>query len=157
MSISTHRSGRRWSTLTLHEHAAFGPVLSNGRRVLVNLSPRRLLGDPFKPAAWACAFELRPVDAGHGRYGGDVEHIPHAVLRILGGALCVGHGADLPRQISPLEIQERSTLRGWRLKTWKSNIYPALVLEYLKSRWFTWRAAESWYLKLWWTNCMSGR
>lgn len=139
MSISTHRSGRRWSTLTLHEHTAFGPVLSNGRRVLVNLSPRRLLGHPFEAATWACAFELRPVHAGHGCYGGDVEHIPHAVLRILGGALCIGHSADLPRQISPLKkIQEKTYVKRIEIENLKIKHLSspcAWVHEQQESRW----------------------
>lgn len=93
-----------WS---LHEHAAFGAVLSNGGRVLVNLSPGRLLGDPLEAASRAGALELRPMHAGHRRQGGDVEYITDAVLRIFGGALSIGHGSNLPRQISALGRKER--------------------------------------------------
>ncbi|TNN67733.1 hypothetical protein EYF80_022049 [Liparis tanakae] len=54
----------------LHEHAALGPVLSDGGRVLVNLSPGRLLGDPLESSPRAGTFELGPMDTGHGRQGG---------------------------------------------------------------------------------------
>lgn len=68
----------------------------------MNLSPGRLLRDPLEAMTWASTFELRPMDAGHGRQGGDVENIPDAVFRILCGALCIGHSTDLPRQITAL-------------------------------------------------------
>lgn len=93
----------------LHEHTAFGAVLPNGRRVLVYLSPRRLLGDPFEASTGARAFERRPVDSMHRGQSGDVEHIPDAVLRKLGGALCVGHRTDLPCQISALKTHTHKT------------------------------------------------
>lgn len=74
--------------------------------MLVHLSPRRLLGHPLQAAPRAAAFELRPVDAGHGGQGGDVEDVADAVLRVPGGALGVGHGADLPRQVSALKMRK---------------------------------------------------
>lgn len=45
------------------------------------------------------------MEAGYRGQGGDVEDIADAVLRVLGRALCVGHGADLPRQGSALEME----------------------------------------------------
>lgn len=78
---STCRAAPRFPTRALHQHAAFGPVLPGGGRVLVNLSgPGRLLGDPLEPPAGAAALERGPVDAGHGRQGGDVENVADAVL-----------------------------------------------------------------------------
>lgn len=90
----------------LHQHAAFGPVLSNSGGMLVNLSPGWLLGDPLEASTGASALELGPMDAGHGRQGRDVEYVANAVLRILGRALCVGHGADLPRQATALQHRQ---------------------------------------------------
>lgn len=90
-------------SLVLHERAAFGAVLSDGGRVLVKLSPGRLLRNPLKASARSGALERRPMwNAGHGRQRGDVENVPHGVFRIPGSALGVGHGADLPRQSSAL-------------------------------------------------------
>lgn len=89
---------------SLHEHAAFGPVLPNGGRVLMNLSPGWLLRDPLEASTWTRMFERRPVrDAGHGCQGGDVEHIPDAVFWVFGGAFGIGHGTDLPRHVSALK------------------------------------------------------
>lgn len=70
--------------------------------MLVNLSPGRLLRDPLEAATRAGTFELRPVDAGDGRQRGHVEDVADAVLRILGGALGVGHGSHLPGQAAAL-------------------------------------------------------
>lgn len=90
-------------SLVLHEHAAFGAVLSDGGWVLVNLSPGRLLRNPLKTSAWTGAFERRPMwNVGYRCQGGYVENITHGVFRIPGSALGIGHGADLPRQMSAL-------------------------------------------------------
>lgn len=88
----------------LHQRAALGPVLPGGGRALVNLSPGRLLGNPLEASTRTGSLERGPVRtaAGHGRQGGDVEDVPHAVLGIPGSALGVGHGSDLPRQMSAL-------------------------------------------------------
>lgn len=102
-----------WYSLALHDHTAFGTILSHGGGVLQYLSPGRLLGDPLEATARAGAFELRPVDAGHRRQGGHVENIADAVLRVLGGALCVRHRSDLPGQGSSLETErERQSRRA---------------------------------------------
>lgn len=89
--------------LRLHEHTAFGPVLSDGGGLLVNLSPGGLLRDPLEGVAGIRPFQLRPVDAGHRRQRGDVENVPDAVLGVLGGALRVRHRSDLPRQVGALK------------------------------------------------------
>lgn len=75
----------------------------------MNLSPRRLLGDSLEAAARASPFELRPMDAGHRCQSGDMEHITDAVLRILRCALCVGHGTNLPRQVTALKTKQNKT------------------------------------------------
>lgn len=72
--------------------------------MLVDLSPGRLLRNPLKASARTGAFERRPKwNVGHGRQGGDVKNVPHGVFRVLGSALSIGHGADLPRQMSALQ------------------------------------------------------
>lgn len=73
VSISRHGS--------LHEHAAFRPVLPDGGRMFVNLSPRRLLRDPLVGATRCRAFDLRPMNVEHGGQRGDVEDVADAVLR----------------------------------------------------------------------------
>lgn len=74
----------------------------------MELSPRRLLGNSLDDATGGSAFDLRAVDAGHGRQRGDVENVPHTVLGILRGALCVGGGSDLPRQIGALKMHRNT-------------------------------------------------
>lgn len=82
----------------LHEHTAFGPVFSDRRRVLKNLSPGQLLRDALQSTPGAGAFELGSMDVAHGRQGGHMEHVTDAVLGILGRALCIGYCSDLPGQ-----------------------------------------------------------
>lgn len=103
VSISRHGS--------LHEHAALRPVLPDGRRMFMNLSPRRLLRDPLVGATRCRAFDLRPMNVEHGGQRGDVEDVADAVLRELRGALGVGHSADLPRQVGPLKTEHESVTK----------------------------------------------
>lgn len=114
-------------SLVLHEHAAFGAVLSDGGWVLVNLSPRRLLRNPLEASAWTRAFQRRPMrNARQRRQGGDVKYIPHGVFRIPGSALGIGHGADLPRQMSALQTHKQVQICGsfshnsarWKICSW---------------------------------------
>lgn len=97
-----------WYSPSLHERTALGSILSDGGGLLQDLSPWRLLGYPLEAPPWAGAFELwhRPMDARHGRQRGDVEHVPDTVLRVLGGALCVGHSPYLPGQTGALETRK---------------------------------------------------
>lgn len=105
--------------LSLHERAALGPALSHGRGLVHLLSPTGQRGqgelrDPLQAPAGAAALQLRPP---HRRHRGDVENIPDAVLRDLGGALYVGHRPDLSRYCGALE---HATAEGW-LAGWKTT------------------------------------
>lgn len=96
---------------SLHEHTALGPVLLHDRGRIQGISPtgqggQGQLGHPFEAPAGAAAFQLRLVWPPHRRQRGDVEHVPHAVLRHLGGALHVGYRTYLTGQ--------PTTLRGGR-------------------------------------------
>lgn len=94
--------------LSLHEHAALGPALPHGRGLVHLLSPTGQRGqgelrDPLQTPARAAAFQLRLERPPHRRHRGDVEHVPNAVLRDLGGALYVGHCPDLSSYRGALE------------------------------------------------------
>lgn len=92
----------------LHEYTALGPVLPDSRGLVHLLSPTRQrrqgeLRHPFQTSAGAAALQLRLVRPPHRRHRGDVEHVPDAVLRNLGGALDVGHRPDLSTDGAALE------------------------------------------------------
>lgn len=96
--------------MSLHEHAALGPALPHGRGLVHLLSPagqrwEGQLRDPLQAPAGAAAFQLRLERPPHRGHRGDVEHVPNAVLRDLGGALDVGHRPDLSRYRAALETR----------------------------------------------------
>lgn len=91
--------------LSLHERAALGPALSHGWGLVHLLSPtgqrwQGKLRDSLQASAGTAALQLRPP---HRRHRGDVENVPNAVLRDLGGALYVGHRPDLSSDCGALE------------------------------------------------------
>lgn len=93
----------------LHEQAALGAVLPHSRGAFRVLGPAGHLRDALQAATGADAVQLRFVDAPHRRQRGDVEDVSHAVLRRLGGALCVGHRAHLPGKRAALGQTDRQT------------------------------------------------
>lgn len=110
--------------LSLHERAALGPALSHGRGLVHLLSPtgqgrQGELRDSLQAPAGAAALQLRPP---HRRHRGDVENIPNAVLRDLGGALYVGHRPDLSRYRGALEHGDsRRVVSRWQNYVFNSH------------------------------------
>lgn len=104
-----------------HQRAALGSIFA----VLQDLGALRILGSALQTSPGSGVLQSLGV-ATHRRYRGDVENVPHAVLRVLGRALGVGGGADLPRQRSALD-RERDRVKHSRFSG---------DAEKLKAKWF---------------------
>lgn len=111
---------------SLHEHAALGPALPQGGGLVQRLSPtgqggQGQLRDPLQAPARAAALQLRLERPPHRGHRGDVEHVPDAVLRHLGGALHVGHRPDLARYRGALEDSRGGGVVSRQRKGWFST------------------------------------